>query len=137
MNKKDIRTWLFATACLGLLSTVTGCKEDEHPDQAIPTKTPQEPTAFTEQVLWPSNLSRVSVHDPSVVYEPSSWSYYIFGSHRAVAKSVNMMTWSTVTVPWAVDGVSGAGNDVAFTDPSSPDSCSRSVSIVRHGGYSL
>ena len=68
-------------------------------------------------MLWPSNLSRVSVHDPSVVYEPSSWSYYIFGSHRAVAKSVNMMTWSTVTVPWAVDGVSGAGNDVAFTDP--------------------
>ena len=28
-----------------------------------------------------------------------------------------MLTWSTVEVPWAVDGTSGAGNDVAFATP--------------------
>ena len=117
MNKQNIKYWLMATACVGLLTTVTGCKEDDFPDNAIPTATPETPTDYSEQVLWPSNLSRVSVHDPSVVYDPSSWSYFIFGSHRAVAKSPNMMTWSTVEVPWAAGGNTGVGNDVAFTNP--------------------
>ena len=104
-------------ACLGLLTIVTGCKEDDFPDNSIPSVTPDTPATFDTQVLWPSNLSRVSVHDPSVVYDPSSWSYYIFGSHRAVAKSPNMMTWSTVDVPWAADGITGVGNDKAFVKP--------------------
>ncbi|MBR2150754.1 MAG: glycoside hydrolase family 43 protein [Prevotella sp.] len=117
MKKKDIKSWLFASACLVMMTTATACSEDKHPDQAIPTVTPQTPTEFSEQVLWPSNLTRVSVHDPSVVWEPSSWSYYIFGSHRAAAKSPNMMTWSTVDVPWAADGVVGVGNDKAFVKP--------------------
>lgn len=117
MNKQNIKYWLMGTACLGLLTGVTGCSEDEYPDKALPTATQQNPTEFGEQVLWPSNLARVSVHDPSVVYDPSSWSYYIFGSHRAVAKSTNMMTWNTVNVPWAVDGESGVSNDIAFVTP--------------------
>ena len=96
---------------------VTGCSEDEYPDKAIPTVTPNSPIEPTQQVYWPSNLSRVSVHDPSVVWDPSSWTYYIFGSHRAAAKSFNMMTWSTVDVPWAADGVTGVGNDKAFVTP--------------------
>ena len=118
MKKQNMKYWMMGIACLGMLSTVTSCKEDEYPDSSIPTPpealTPTEPTT---QVLWPSNLQRVSVHDPSVVYDPSSWSYYIFGSHRAVAKSPNLMTWSVVNVPWGADGVSGVGNDVAFVKP--------------------
>jgi len=129
MNKQNIKYWLMATACMGLLTSVTGCKEDDFPDNAIPTATPNVPTEFSEQVLWPSNLSRVSVHDPSVVYDPSSWSYYVFGSHRAVAKSTNMMTWSTVEVPWAAAGSNGVGNDVAFTTPE--------VTQVVQGGNTL
>ncbi len=117
MNKQNIKYWLMGTACLGLLTGVTGCSDDEYPDNALPTATQQTPTEFSEQVLWPSNLARVSVHDPSVVYDPSSWSYYIFGSHRAVAKSTNMMTWNIVNVPWAADGESGVGNDIAFVTP--------------------
>ena len=70
-----------------------------------------------EQTLWPSALKRVSVHDPSVVWDPSTSSYYIFGSHRAVAKSTNLMAWSTVTVPWATATSSNAANNVAFTTP--------------------
>ena len=42
------------------------------------------------------SLSRVSVHDPSVVWDPSSQYYYIFGSHRAVAKSKDLMAWEYV-----------------------------------------
>ena len=42
-------------------------------------------------------LTRVSVHDPSVVYEPSSKYYYIFGTHRGLARTMNMMSWSSAT----------------------------------------
>ena len=114
-------------ACVGMLSTVTSCKEDEYPDNSIPTPPAAiAPTEPTTQVLWPSNLQRVSVHDPSVVYDPSSWSYYIFGSHRAYAKSPNLMTWTAVAVPWGADGVTGVGNDVAFVKPE--------VTKVKKGG---
>lgn len=40
-------------------------------------------------------LSRVSVHDPSVVKDPKSGMYYIFGSHRAFAKSKDLIEWET------------------------------------------
>ena len=127
--KYNIKYWLMGTACLGLLTSVTGCKEDDFPDNSIPSVTPETPPTFDTQVLWPSNLSRVSVHDPSVVYDPSSWSYYIFGSHRAVAKSPNMMTWTTVDVPWAADGATGVGNDKAFVKPE--------VTKVKKGGQEV
>lgn len=40
-------------------------------------------------------LSRVSVHDPSVVKDPKSGMYYIFGSHRAFAKSKDLIEWES------------------------------------------
>ena len=40
------------------------------------------------------NLKRVSVHDPSIVWDPSSQTYYIFGSHRAAAKTTDLMSWT-------------------------------------------
>jgi arabinan endo-1,5-alpha-L-arabinosidase len=129
MNKQNMKYWLMGAACFGMLATVTGCKEDEYPDQDIPTMTPKTPTEFSEQVLGPAQLSRVSVHDPSVVWEPSSWSYYIFGSHRAAAKSPNMLTWSTISVPWAADGINNAGNDKAFLTPA--------VKTVAKGGQQV
>ena len=42
-------------------------------------------------------LTRVSVHDPSVVYEPTSKNYYIFGTHRGLARSKNLMSWVSTT----------------------------------------
>ncbi len=127
MNKNNMKYWMMGIACVGMLSTVTSCKEDEYPDNSIPTPPAAiAPTEPTTQVLWPSNLQRVSVHDPSVVYDPSSWSFYIFGSHRAYAKSPNLMTWTAVAVPWGADGVTGVGNDVAFVKPE--------VTKVKKGG---
>ena len=117
MKKQIIKYWLMGTACLALMTNVTSCSENDYPDNAIPSVTPNEPAEITEQIYGPSNLVRVSVHDPSVVYDPSSWSYYIFGSHRAAAKSFNLMTWSTVDIPWAADGSNNAGNDKAFITP--------------------
>ena len=62
-------------------------------------------------------LRSVSVHDPSVVWDPSSKTYYIFGSHRAVAKSKDLMSWQTVTVRWSTATSSNAANSVAFVTP--------------------
>lgn len=40
-----------------------------------------------------SRIARVTVHDPSVVYDPTTDMYYIFGSHMAWAKSEDMISW--------------------------------------------
>ena len=63
------------------------------------------------------SLTRVSVHDPSVVWDPASQTYYIFGSHRDHAKSTDMMNWTKVTVPWATATSNNANPNVAFTTP--------------------
>ena len=61
--------------------------------------------------------THVSVHDPSVVWEPASQQYYIFGSHRASARSANLSQWTAFTAPWRVPGVSDdAANNEAFVN---------------------
>ena len=62
-------------------------------------------------------LKRVSVHDPSIVWEPASQTYYIFGSHRAAAKSKDLMSWTSLTVPWQTATSNNASNASAFTTP--------------------
>lgn len=41
-----------------------------------------------------AKYSRVSVHDPSIIKVGEE--YYVFGSHRAVAKTTDMMNWKNV-----------------------------------------
>lgn len=67
--------------------------------------------------------SRVTVHDPSVVWDADSRQYYIFGSHRAQAKSSDLCDWVSIPqVPWAT--LTSTGNlrhpmnsEVAFNTP--------------------
>ncbi len=40
-----------------------------------------------------SDYKRVSVHDPSIVKDPETGMYYIFGSHMAWAKSEDLINW--------------------------------------------
>ena len=67
-------------------------------------------------------LRRVSVHDPSVVWEPTTQFYYIFGTHRGVARSKNMMTWTGISVPWGLANENGvltnrdAASNVAYVN---------------------
>ena len=72
------------------------------------------------------NLTRVSVHDPSVVWDPASQTYYIFGSHRASAKTTDMMNWTAFTAPWATETSNNANPNVAFSTPQ--------VTKVKKGG---
>jgi len=47
-------------------------------------------------LLEEEDYDRVSVHDPSVVYD-NDGTYYVFGSHMAVAKTQDFMNWTEVT----------------------------------------
>ncbi len=64
---------------------------------------------------------QVSCHDPSVVWEPSSKRYYIFGSHLAQAYTTDLQNWTTFRAPWGAvkeDGTvttSNVTNAEAFT----------------------
>jgi len=82
-----------------------------------------------EQKVGPEALRRVSVHDPSVVWDPSTSYYYIFGSHRATARSTNLMTWTTTTIPWKTATSNNAPNNTAFVTPA--------VTTVTKGGKSV
>ena len=90
------------------------------------TTTSSESADDDPQTEGPSALKRVSVHDPSVVWDPSTSSYYIFGSHRAAAKCNNMMSWEAFTAPWATATSKNADNVDAFTTPQ--------VTQVKKGG---
>jgi arabinan endo-1,5-alpha-L-arabinosidase len=80
--------------------------------------TPADDTSDDETMTeGPEALKRVSVHDPSVVWDPASSNYFIFGSHRASARSTNLMSWTAFTAPWATDESSNAANKDAFTTP--------------------
>lgn len=72
------------------------------------------------------SLKRVSVHDPSVVWEPTTQTYYIFGSHRASAKTKDLMNWTSFKAPWQTASSKDAANNVSFTTPA--------VTKVKKGG---
>ena len=95
-------------------------------DEVSFTTTSSESAEDDPQTEGPSALKRVSVHDPSVVWDPSTSSNYVFGSHRAAAKCNNMMSWEAFTAPWATATSTNADNVDAFTTPQ--------VTKVKKGG---
>ena len=72
---------------------------------------------------------RQSVHDPSVVYEPTKKRYYIFGSHRAQAYTTDLQNWTWFTSPWKVGNNNNASNADAFVTPK--------VTKVKKGGVEV
>lgn len=90
---------VLATA-LGMLApvtTVAGEKIDATTTVTIGGTEQTISATVTYNVYYMGRISRVSVHDPSVVYDPESDMYYIFGSHRAWAKSEDLINWKTFT----------------------------------------
>ena len=68
--------------------------------------------------------SRVSVHDPSVVYEPNTKRYYIFGSHKAGAYTADFQNWTSANPTWTPNT-----NSSAFVTPE--------VKTVKKGGVDV
>ncbi len=50
-----------------------------------------------------ADFSKVGVHDPSIVKDPTTGTYYIFGSHKAAAKSTDLLKWSSLSTNIASD----------------------------------
>lgn len=67
---------------------------------------------------------RVSIHDPSVVYEPTSKRYYIFGSHKAGAYTTDLQNWTQANPTWSPNN-----NSTAFVTPA--------VKTVKKGGVDV
>ena len=57
-----------------------------------------EPTTETGNYSVPIEkfFLRTSVHDPSIVKDPKTGMYYVFGTHLSFAKSKNLMEWDGV-----------------------------------------
>ena len=98
-------------------------------------------------------LDRVSVHDPSVVWEPASRYYYIFGSHHAVAKTKDLMSWTSASWSWGRMNdngriVGGVSNENAFRNCATKTVIKDGVEVefpnfdahdwsAAYGGYSI
>lgn len=50
-----------------------------------------------------SDFKRVSVHDPSIVKDEKTGTYYIFGSHKAYAKSKDLISWQNFSMNISTD----------------------------------
>jgi arabinan endo-1,5-alpha-L-arabinosidase len=71
-----------------------------------------ELTADQAKTLYKTTSKRrVSIHDPSVVYNEQNQRYYIFGSHKAGAYTTDMQNWTQANPTWNKD------NSSAFTTP--------------------
>lgn len=80
-------------------STSSSADDEKGSGQADSSKDSGNPTKETGNynVSMENFFYRTSVHDPSIVKDPESGMYYIFGTHRAVSKSKDLMEWESVT----------------------------------------
>ena len=84
-----------------------------------------ELTSQEAKTLYKNTSKRwVSVHDPSVVYEPNTKRYYIFGSHKAGAWTTDLQNWTWAAPTWSPDD-----NAKAFVTPE--------VKKVKKGGVEV
>ncbi len=105
--KKRKLTRLLAIG-LGAILLLSGCgaaevagqtEVSEAMTQAETAQTQEEEQTTKKEVekeMTEVSYSRVSVHDPSVVYDNGT--YYIFGSHMAWAKSTDLRNWESFTM---------------------------------------
>ena len=56
------------------------------------------PVDFVHAADAPPQVSRVMVHDPSILKADDT--YYLFGTHLADAKSTNLMDWTQINPDW-------------------------------------
>ncbi|MDE7312075.1 MAG: family 43 glycosylhydrolase [Eubacterium sp.] len=67
-------------------------------------------TVCTPQAVWAEktvatetkteSIKRVTVHDPSIVKDRETGTYYVFGSHMATAKSDDLVNWTQISTDY-------------------------------------
>ena len=86
-------------------------------------------TAQAKTLYKTTAKTRISVHDPSVVFNPKNNRYYIFGSHKAGAYTADMMNWAQASPRWKAGSSNNADNKIAFVTPA--------VKKVKKGGVEV
>ncbi|MBO7102580.1 MAG: hypothetical protein J6W02_02730, partial [Bacteroidaceae bacterium] len=77
--------------------------------------------------------SRVSVHDPSIV-DTGTGSYYIFGSHNAIARTTDLMNWSGVNNSGLFGVVNSSGKVVtASFEDAFVTNQTKKVTVLKNG----
>ncbi len=76
-------------------------------------------------------MGRVSVHDPSIVWEPESKMYYLFGTHRGQVKSRDLRNWEYLLAPW---GVIMSNGNIRNADNNNEPFVTHRVKTVNIGG---
>lgn len=65
-------------------------------------------TKAQAQTMYTSkSLRHITVHDPSITYDPESKQYYIYGTHRGTGRSADLQNWTGFSSPWGVINSSG------------------------------
>ena len=80
-------------------------------------------TNEAKQMIQNKSKKRVSVHDPSIIWEPKTQRYYIVGSHKSGAYTTNLQDWTAAAPSWS------SANATAFTKPA--------VKKVKKGGQEV
>lgn len=84
---------------VSLILALASCGGDDSSYSADDTNTfslPDAVTAADPTLAGEVNYSNVAVHDPSIIKD-SDGTYYVFGSHLAVASSKDLMSWTQVS----------------------------------------
>lgn len=74
-------------------------------------------TAQAKQLIKNTSKARVSVHDPSVVYDPVSKRYYILGTMRGTAWTTDFQNWTGVNLTWRSTTKSSCDISDVFVTP--------------------
>ncbi len=72
------------------------------------------PADFAKAADEPPKVSRVMVHDPSIL--KADGVYYLFGTHLADAKSTNLMDWTQINPDWNWRPEGSWKNDSVYGD---------------------
>lgn len=81
-------------------------------------------TTQAKALIKTTTKRRVTVHDPSVVWEPKTRRYYIFGTHKAGGFTTDLQNWSQANPTWSPNN-----NATAFVTPA--------VKKVKKGGVEV
>lgn len=101
------KTIMQAAVCVSCLMGMLPCHA-----QSIELTTDEAKTLYRN-----ISMQRVSVHDPSIVYEEATKRYYIFGTHKAGAYTTNLQSWTQANPKWKVGSNNNAANKDAFVTP--------------------
>lgn len=96
MTKKQLVSACMAAVMLSLAACSPGNGAGSSRTNVEPQEVTVKEEVTNQKKVYEGAISRVSVHDPSIIKEPETGMYYAFGSHLATAKSEDLVNWEQI-----------------------------------------